>query len=410
MRGAGGVAAALAGTAGTVMLLRSRRPAKHFPSAELQALITALPQSRDMEGSLRLIERAFVAAFSFPLAILLPEGELLQVRHHSPEYTPGSSEMADAQSAFVSGSTAFRYSFNGSQSCYAVPIPSWKGPLGVILFKTNNRIIGNPDWLLIHLFVNQVSLAVLRGTLEDQARRANVLSETDRFQKALLNSVAHNVRTPLASIIGVLGTLQEDAGFLDSRIRGELVDTARTEAERLNRLLGNLLDLSRLESGALQVRSEICDVSDVIGAALQQLGDAAAKREIQVLAANLPLVRLDFVLIAQVLVNVLDNAVKYSPVATPITLEADIAGGALRVRISDEGDGIPEHSLVRVFEKYNRAGRTGETGGIGLGLSISKGLIEAHKGMIWAERRNPHGTVVTFTVPIGSKGEGLWEK
>ncbi len=228
--------------------------------------------------------------------------------------------------------------------------------------------------------------------------------EAEQFQKTLLNSIAHNVRTPLASIIGVLSTLQEDHVALNPEVRRELIDTAREEADRLNRLLGNLLDLSRIESGAVQVRADPCDVQDVIGAALEQLGAKARERRVDVtIDPNLPLIRMDFVLIVQVLVNLLDNALKYSAPGTLVSIRALATDGQLQVRVEDEGEVIAEADLAHVFEKFNRAGRTGETGGIGLGLSICRGLVEAHRGEIWAELRNPQGVAVVFRLPLSQE-------
>jgi two-component system sensor histidine kinase KdpD len=194
--------------------------------------------------------------------------------------------------------------------------------------------------------------------------------------------------------------LQEDDARLDRGIRRELVDTARMEADRLNRLVGNLLDLSRIESGSVRVRADPCDVQDVIGAALEQLGPAVRNRSVELrIAPELPLVQMDFVLIAQVIVNILDNALKYSPQDRPILIEAELSGNSVVISICDDGDGIAQPDVARIFEKFNRAGRTGETGGIGLGLSICRGFIEAHGGQIWLERHQPRGTAVTFTLP-----------
>ncbi len=228
-------------------------------------------------------------------------------------------------------------------------------------------------------------------------------TETENLQKALLNSISHNLRTPLASIIGALSTLQQDrnAGRLDDATRRELIDTAQAEAQRLNRLVGNLLDISRLDAGAVRVRNDPCDVQDVIGAALEQLAGTVHDRSIHVgIPPDLPFIRMDFVLIVQVLVNLVDNAQKYSRPETPIRIQAQLAGEALQISVADDGDGIPEQELTNIFKKFNRAGRTSETGGIGLGLSICKGLVEAHQGSIWAQRRHPNGTIVTFALPI----------
>jgi two-component system, OmpR family, sensor histidine kinase KdpD len=226
--------------------------------------------------------------------------------------------------------------------------------------------------------------------------------DAEKLQKALLNSISHNLRTPLASIIGALSTLQQDQHprALDDATRRELVDTARAEAERLNRFVGNLLDMSRLDAGAVRVRMDPCDVQDLIGAALEQLAGTLRNRPIEVsVPPDLPFIRMDFVLIAQVLVNLLDNAVKYSHADAPIRVKARLSHDTLEICVSDHGDGIAEHELSNIFEKFNRAGRTSETGGIGLGLSICRGLVEAHHGRIWAERRDPCGTAVTFSIP-----------
>lgn len=243
----------------------------------------------------------------------------------------------------------------------------------------------------------------LRARSQQKTQNPAPPAETEKLQKALLNSISHNLRTPLASIIGTLSTLQEDqyARVIDEATKRELVDTARAEAERLNRLVGNLLDMSRLDAGAVRVRMDPCDVQDVIGAALEQLGGTLSSRLIDVsVPPDLPFIRMDFVLIAQVLVNLLENALKYSRPETPIRVEARLSKETLEISVLDNGDGIPEPELANAFEKFNRAGRTSETGGIGLGLSICKGLVEAHHGRIWAQRRNPHGTAVTFSLPF----------
>jgi len=178
------------------------------------------------------------------------------------------------------------------------------------------------------------------------------------------------------------------------------VETARGEAERLNRFVGNLLDMTRLEAGAMRIRIEPCDVQDVIGAALAQLGEAGRQRSIAIDApASLPLVPMDFVLIAQTLVNVLDNAVKYSPPDAPITVRAEAHDQDLDIVVTDLGVGIPAGDLDRVFDKFYRGAQTGVTGS-GLGLSICKGFVEAHGGCIRAESQPAKGTRVRLTLPL----------
>jgi len=209
------------------------------------------------------------------------------------------------------------------------------------------------------------------------------------------------LRSPLASITGALDSVLEDWKLLDVRTQRELLETAQGEARRLNQLVQNLLDMTRLEGGALHLNTVQCDIQDVIGAAINQIGEAARQRQIAVdLAAELPLVPLDFVLIVQVVANLLDNALKYSESLAPVQVEAQIVEDQLQVRISDRGKGIREEDLERVFDKFYRETSAGPPGA-GLGLSICKGLVETHGGRIWVKRRPEGGTVATFTLPSG---------
>ena len=243
----------------------------------------------------------------------------------------------------------------------------------------------------------------LERKLEAEAQRTQLLQETDKLQKALLNSISHDLRTPLASIIGALDSVLEDWKVLDVHAQHLLLETAQGSARRLSQLVQNLLDMTRLEGGALHLNIVRCDVQDVIGTAIRQLGEAARQRQITVdVAAELPLVPLDFVLIVQVVANLLDNALKYSENLAPVQVGAQIAEGQLQVRISDRGKGIREEELDRVFDKFYRETSAGPPGA-GLGLSICKGLVEIHGGRIWMERRPEGGTVAAFTLPSGGE-------
>ena len=393
------------GLARVVLSARSWRRCPQTANTDdpIHELTRTLTDYHRLPEILALIERSFTSALGLPIAIFLPEGDRLSVRQHSDAFAPRQSDLVNAARAMSSGHLT-TYSTSGSDTCSCfLPLTTWRGTLGAIGFRTcgSSYPFSPRTQALIESFANQTSLAILRVTLEERARSADALAEADRLQTALLNSIAHNVRTPLSSIIGVLSTLQEEAISISQPVRRDLIDTARQEAERLNRLLGNLLDLSRLEAGAFHIRKDPCDVQDVIGAALEQLGPEVEHREIKVtIAQDLPFIPMDFVLIVQVLVNLLDNALKYSFAGTSITMETRVLADELEVRVSDQGTGIAEADLCNVFEKFNRGGRSGEAGGVGLGLSICKGLIEAHHGTIRAERRQPQGTTVAFTLPI----------
>jgi two-component system sensor histidine kinase KdpD len=276
-----------------------------------------------------------------------------------------------------------------------------RGTVGVIgVQRADERPLSVADLRLLEAVATQAASAIERELLAEKARQAQLLEETDRLQQALLNSISHNLRTPLASITGALSSLEEDACRLKESARQDLVQTAREEAERLNRFVGNLLDMTRLEARAMRLHIEPCDVQDVIGAAVAQLGEPGRKRSIAIDApACLPLVPMDFVLITQTLVNVLDNAVKYSPPEAPITVRAEAHERDLDIIVADRGIGIPSGDLDRVFDKFYRGPQTGVTGS-GLGLSISKGFVEAHGGCIRAETQSTGGTLVRLTLPL----------
>ncbi len=250
-------------------------------------------------------------------------------------------------------------------------------------------------------FASQAAVAVERARLVEQTRETQLLQATEKLQTALLNSISHDLRTPLVSITGALSSLQEDGEHLDSTTRQSLIVTARGEADRLNWLVGNFLEMTRIEAGAMKVIEEPCDAQDLIGSVLDRLSDRIADRQVIVdMQETLPLVPLDYVLIVQVLVNVLDNAIKYSAPDTPIEVRVRTAGDRLEIAVADRGIGIPPEDLVRIFDKFYRVQHPGSVGGTGLGLSIGKGIVEAHHGSIWAENRSGGGTVMTIALPL----------
>ena len=211
----------------------------------------------------------------------------------------------------------------------------------------------------------------------------------------------------MVSITGALTSLDEQSDSLNEEYRQSLIVTAREEADRLNRLVGNLLSMTRIESGALKLHLEPGDIQDVVGTALEQLGKRIANHKVQVdVPADFPLVPMDFTLIVQVLVNVLENAVKYSPKDSLIEVAADLldnANGAARLQIADHGVGIPSEDLSRIFDKFYRVQRPESVSGTGLGLSISKGIIEIHHGQIYARARDGGGTIITIELPLRGK-------
>jgi two-component system sensor histidine kinase KdpD len=258
----------------------------------------------------------------------------------------------------------------------------------------------SPDQLhLLETFANQTALAIERAQLADETERAQVQIETERMRNLLLSSVSHDLRTPLASITGAASGLLQHRDHLDDHSY-ELAQIAYEEAERLNRLVGNLLEMSRLESGNVQVSKEWQPLEEVVGTTLLRLEKLLQDYPLTThLPDDLPLVPIDSTLIEQVLVNLLENAAKYTPPHTELELSAWSEGNQVVVEVADRGPGIPPGDEERVFDKFYRA-RPTTAGGVGLGLAICRTIIEAHGGRIWASNRPDGGASFRFTLPI----------
>lgn len=253
---------------------------------------------------------------------------------------------------------------------------------------------------LLQTFLHQIAIAVGREILRTAAEQANVLAASEHLHKTLLNSISHELRTPLATITGASTSLLEMNTAENAAQRAVLVDDIHSAVQRLNRLVRNLLDMTRLESGMLKLNWEWCDVADLAHVVLRNLKKELAAHAVRLeLAPDLPLVRLDFVLMEQVLANILLNAAQHTPAETTITLRAAAAGKELAFVIEDEGPGFPPEALDHIFEKFYRLPKT-KTGGTGLGLSIARGFVEAHGGTISAENRLNHGARFIIRLPI----------
>ena len=224
--------------------------------------------------------------------------------------------------------------------------------------------------------------------------------ETERLRNSLLSSVSHDLRTPLATITGAATTLLQEGGRLDAPAQRDLLESVREEAERLNRLVQNLLEMTRLESGALELRKEWHSMEEVIGAALRRLDKRLGGRRITTrVLPDLPLVAMDDVLIDQVLVNLIDNALKYTPPGSPVAIIATATDQAVTVEVADRGPGVPAGQEEKSFEKFYR-GQPGDGRGAGLGLAICRGVVRAHGGRIWAQNLPGGGVAFLFTLPV----------
>jgi two-component system, OmpR family, sensor histidine kinase KdpD len=370
-------------------------------TAALYDLGRDLTAATDLNDVAQSIFTHISQVFGREVAIFLPEGQRVKTFSSTQGYTPDENELAVANWSFEHGQPAGR----GTDTLPAAPLrcqplKTARGIVGVLGLrpKLSGSLLTPEQRLTLDAFAHQAALALERANLVEQARQAELLQATEKLQTALLNSISHDLRTPLVVITGALSALDEDDGLLDDSTRHSLVKDARAEADRLNRLVGNLLNMTRIEAGALKLAREPCDISDLIGSAMEIVESRLEDRKVDVeISSEMPLVNLDFVLITQVLVNLLDNAIKYSTDDQPIEVGASRVGADVQVTVADRGTGIPPDDLEHVFDKFYRVQRPGNISGTGLGLSICKGIVEAHGGTIRAENR-PDGGVQMFVV------------
>ncbi len=346
-----------------------------------------------------------VAAF-----IQHPNGDLILHRDPQTVFEPDSKDAGVVQWVFEHGERAGTgtNTLPGSNGLY-LPLVGVKGPIGVLIIQPEHReCLLDPDELhLLEMLTNQMALAITRAIAAMEAEQAHVQAETEQMRNAILSAVSHDLRTPLATITGAASGLLENKGTLDSDTRQELAKAICEEAHRLDRLVKNLLEMMRLEAGAVQLKKEWHPFEEIVGAALSRMEDRLAAHLVEThFPPALPLVHLDAVLIELVLMNLLDNALKYAPPSTPINLCASVSNQILFFEIADRGPGVPPHDEERIFDKFYRAGRTGE-GGVGLGLTICRGIIDAHGGRIWAENRPGGGAVLRFTLPLDENPPGI---
>jgi two-component system sensor histidine kinase KdpD len=262
----------------------------------------------------------------------------------------------------------------------------------------------DPQAAFFWTFLDQATSVIERARLRRESLRIELLQRTDALRSALLSSVSHDLRTPLSSIKAAASSLlQEDVQWNEEELRGFALSIER-ESDRLNRLVGNLLDMTRIEGGALKPEKEWYPIDELIHDVLGHMHFLLQDREVRTnIPDDLPPVELDYLQIGQVLTNLLENAARYTPSSSPIEVSANVVDGEMRVSIADRGPGIPPTDLERVFDKFYRVLSTTQkknVTGSGLGLAVCRGLVEAHGGRIWAENRTGGGAIFTFALPL----------
>lgn len=373
-------------------------------TAALYALSRELNVAQDRTRVVEIAAHHLERALDCRVAVLVPRpGDGLERVHASPgleaeserDASVGQWVLEHQKEAGLGTATL------PSAGALYLPLPASGGIVGVLALhpERRDRFDSVERRRQVDAFTAQIGLAMERADLAEQTQRARREVEAEQLRSSLLSSVSHDLRTPLAVITGSASTLLETKPSLDEPTRRELIQTILEESERLNRQIRNLLDMTRLESGAVRVKKEWLPFEEVVGSALQRMDKVLAGRDVRVdLPPGLQLVAFDPLLLELALTNLLENAVKYG--ADPIELNVTALRRELVVEIADRGQGIPPGEEVRVFEKFHRAAREGAAEGVGLGLAICRAVVAAHGGRIVAHNRADGGAAFRFSLPI----------
>ena len=348
------------------------------------------------------------------VVLLLPENGAIAVRvGYPPEDMLDDADLAAANWAWENNRSAGRGSdtLPGARRLF-LPMRTGRGPIGIVGIDGDKPgpLLTPDQRRLLDALMDQAALAIERVRLVADMDRVKRTLETDRLRSALLTSISHDLKTPLAAVLAAAGTLRDLAGALDDGQKADLLGTIIDESERLNRFIANLLDMTRLEAGAVVPNAALHDVGEIVGSALRRAGKILAQHRVEVdLAANLPMLHLDPVLFEQALFNLLDNAAKHAPAGTAIRIRSWRDSEAVSLQVLDEGEGVPPGDLERIFDKFYRVQKGDQVrAGTGLGLAISRGFVEAMRGTLVAANRSDHsGAVFTIRLPVPVGAERL---
>jgi two-component system, OmpR family, sensor histidine kinase KdpD len=341
------------------------------------------------------------------VVLLLPEGGSIVVKAgYPPEDILDDADVAAAKWAWQNDRVAGRGSdtLPGAKRLF-LPMRTGRGAIGVMGIDSDKTgpLLTPDQRRLLDALIDQAALAIERVYLVEDVDRAKRTIETDRLRSALLTSISHDLKTPLAAVLGAASTLRDLSTGLSDAEQADLLATVIDESERLNRFIANLLDMTKLESGAVVPNTALHDLGEIVGSALRRASKILALHRVELdLAAGLPMLEMDAVLFEQALFNLLDNAAKYSPDGSTIRLRSWRDQDAVCLQVLDEGDGIPPGDLEHIFDKFYRAEKGDRVrAGTGLGLAISRGFVEALHGKITAANRPDRpGAVFAITLPV----------
>jgi two-component system sensor histidine kinase KdpD len=372
----------------------------------LYAMSKELTASQSEEEIVRAAVHHFYAEFGSRNVILFPNSNgriVYPTGKDRPESLHGA-DLSVAQWVLDHNEIAGQgtHTLPGTEAIY-FPLCNKETRLGVlVLLPVNLRRIFLPEQQkLLETFLSQIAQAITRVRLTEQARTAQLDMEAERLRNSLLSAISHDLRTPLATIVGSASTLVEEGQQLQAADKMALSQVIYDEARRMSRLVNNILDMARFDAGAVQLNRQWYPLDEIIGVVLTRLHKPLLERSVSVqLPPGTPMLYVDAVLIEQVLINLLENALRYTPAASPLEITAKVSATAVEIAVADLGPGLAQGSEKQLFEKFYRADPEAAQSGVGLGLAICQAIIKAHGGSIQAQNRIGGGAVFTFLLPV----------
>jgi len=373
-------------------------------TAALYALSRQLARERKKERIFDVAAKHISEVFQSQIVFLVSDekGELAVSETRAGTFAVDRKELSVARWVFDNrhSAGAGTDTLPGAKALY-LPMVASSGVVGVVgvLPEDVQRRFDSEDVLFLEGFVNQTAMTMERVMLAKEAHQERLKAEAEHVRNAFLSSVSHDLRSPLAVVAGAASTLLAKDASLDGPARMELLHTIHEETDRLERIIRNVLNLTRLESGAIAVRKEWQPLEEIFGVILNRYSDRLRERPLELtIPPDLPLFPFDTLLMEQVLSNMMENALRHTPHGTSVEITVTPQQSAVMIEIADRGPGIPANEEEAIFTKFTRS--TNTRMGAGIGLSICRAIVEAHGGRIWAENRPGGGAVFKFVIPV----------
>jgi two-component system sensor histidine kinase KdpD len=372
----------------------------------LYAMSRDLTASQSEDEIVRTAVRHLNSEFGSRNVILFPDanGRIIYPTGQAIPESLHAADLSVAQWVFDHNDIAGQgtHTLPGAEAVY-FPLSNKETVLGVlVLLPVNLRRVFLPEQQkLLETFLGQIAQAIMRVRLAEQARKTQVGMEAERLRNSLLSSISHDLRTPLATIFGAASTLMEEEDTLRAEDKRELTRAIYDEALRMSSLANNILDMARLDAGAIELNKQWYPLEEMIGTVLTRLQKRLEGRRVTVkLPPGIPMIYVDTVMIEQVLINLLENVLRYTPERSPVAITAEVSAFAAEISVADQGPGIPKGLENQLFEKFYRVRNEAAQSGVGLGLAICRAIIEAHGGRIQAQNQPTGGAIFSFVIPL----------